>query len=175
MCAMNAHAVKVSCFGYRNQTNDDYFADSAFSNETALFHLSNGATMRICEHRDIGLPGRETFRIYGTKGSFEDDSWADKHKHTPVTLQEMRDPLPDEVAKAFAAAFPGKDFLGGHGGSHAYLAHEFVDAIAHGRTPAINAWEAARYVAAGAVAHKSALKDGERLKIPSFDPAPGKS
>jgi len=65
-------------------------------------------------------------------------------------------------------AHGGKDFYGGHGGSHAYLAHEFVDAVAHGRLPAINAWEAARYMAAGATAHKSALRDGEWLSVPDW-------
>ncbi|HUW56202.1 MAG TPA: hypothetical protein VMZ92_06170, partial [Planctomycetota bacterium] len=82
----------------------------------------------------------------------------------------MRDPLPTEVVEAFAG--PGKDFYGGHGGSHAYLVHEFVDAIAHERTPAINAWEAVRYMAAGVMAHKSALKDGEILDVPDWGDAP---
>ena len=34
----------------------------------------------------------------------------------------------------------------GHGGSHPYLVHEFVDAIMGGRQSAINAWEAVRYM-----------------------------
>lgn len=174
MCVMNAHAVKVSCFGTPN-TTDPFFADYAFSNETALFHLSNGATMRICEHREIGIPGRETFRIYGTKASFEDGNFLDKHKPTPHTVEQMRDPLPTDVASAFAAAYPGKDFYGGHGGSHAYLVHEFVTAIAHNRTPAINVYEAVRYMAAGVIAHKSALKDGELLTIPDWGNAPLRS
>ena len=47
-----------------------------------------------------------------------------------------------------------------HGGSHAYLVHEFVDAIAHDRIPAINVWEAAR-----AMAHKSALAGGVVMDV----------
>jgi hypothetical protein len=84
----------------------------------------------------------------------------------------MRDPLPDEVAQAFRAVSKTSDFYGGHGGSHAYLAHEFVDAIAHERTPAINVWEAARYMAAGVMAHQSALRDGELLDVPDWGDAP---
>jgi hypothetical protein len=84
----------------------------------------------------------------------------------------MRDPLPDEIVQAFRSVRKTSDFYGGHGGSHAYLAHEFVDAIAHERTPAINAWEAARYMAAGVMAHQSALRDGELLDVPDWGDAP---
>ena len=110
-----------------------------------------------------------------------------------VQTGEMRDPLPPEVLagmrEAVVAALElerakGKDAAplsqddidkrayGGHGGSHAYLVHEFVDAVASSRQPAINAWEAVRYMAPGAVAHKSAEKDGESLEIPDWGDAP---
>jgi len=168
---MRAHPVKVCAWGYVNRTGDPYFADDAFSNETALFQMSNGATMRICEYREIGHPERETFRIYGTLGSFENNTWTDKYTVTPLTIEEMRDPLPDEVVAAFRAATGRDDFYGGHGGSHAYLVHEFVDAVAHDRTPAINVWEAVRYMAAGAMAHKSALLGGAVLDVPDWGDA----
>ena len=96
----------------------------------------------------------------------------DKRKTTPLTIAEMRDPLPREVVEAFQACSEKSDFYGGHGGSHAYLAHEFVDAIAHDRTPTINVWEAVRYMAPGAMAHKSALRDGEVLDVPDWGDAP---
>ena len=171
---MNAHAVKVCAFGRANTTNDPYFPENgyAFSDETALFQMSNAATMRICEHREIGHAGREDFRIYGTQGSFERRQWVDKRAATPVTVEEMRDPLPEEVVAAWSEAKKTSDFYGGHGGSHAYLVHEFVDAVARGRTPAINVWEAARYMAAGAVAHKSALAGGAILDVPDWGGAP---
>ena len=63
---MGAHPVKVCAWGYANRSGDPFFADDAFSNETALFTMSNGDTMRICEYREIGHPEREIFRIYGT-------------------------------------------------------------------------------------------------------------
>ena len=171
---MRAHAVKVCCWGYANRTNDPYYVEhgEAYSNETGFFQMSNGATMRICEHREIAVPGRETFRVYGTRGSFENDQWLTNAQATPLTVDEMRDPLPTEVLEAFREVKKTSDVYGGHGGSHAYLAHEFVDAVAHGRTPAINAWEAARYMAAGAMAHKSALREGELLAVPDWGDAP---
>ncbi|NJN83063.1 MAG: Gfo/Idh/MocA family oxidoreductase [Caldilineaceae bacterium] len=110
---MGAHALKVCCWGYVNQTDDGYFIEdgAAFSNETALFYMSNGATMRICEHREIGHTEREIFRVYGTQASFENDTWVDKLSETPVSLAEMRDPLPDEVIEAFREVNQTSDFM----------------------------------------------------------------
>jgi len=62
---------------------------------------------------------------------------------------------------------------GGHGGSHAYLVHEFVSACVEGRPPRTNVWQAVRYLAPGIVAHQSALRDGELLSIPDWGDAPG--
>jgi predicted dehydrogenase len=171
MCVMNAHAVKVCAWGYLDPDRDPYFED-AFSNETALFTMSNGATMRICEYRQIGHPESEIFRIFGTQGSFKENSWLTKHDDKPLTIADMRDPLPDHVAEAFRNISQTSDFYGGHGGSHAYLVHEFVEAVAHQRTPAINVWEAVRYMAAGVMAHKSALRQGEIMDVPDWGDAP---
>ncbi|HOF86856.1 MAG TPA: Gfo/Idh/MocA family oxidoreductase [Armatimonadota bacterium] len=173
LSVMRAHPVKVCGWGTPVWTDDAYFHDGLFpfSNETALYQLSNGATMRICEHRHCGLI-RETFRVYGTEAAFENDTWIAKEQPTALTAAEMRDPLPPEVYAAFAAIDGNAGVYDGHGGSHAYLVHEFVDAIAHGRRPAINAWDAARYTAAGVMAHKSALKDGEVLAVPDWGDAP---
>ncbi|MBN1461746.1 MAG: Gfo/Idh/MocA family oxidoreductase [Armatimonadetes bacterium] len=172
ICVMGAHMVKVCAWPYYNRTGDEFFQHGP-SNETALFLLSNGATARICEYREIGHDGRECFRIYGTQGSFENDAWCDKHGATPVSVEEMRDPLPPEVVEAFREVAGGGDLYGGHGGSHAFLVHEFVDAIASGRRPAINAWEAVRYMAAGVAAHRSAMREGEVLEVPDWGDAPG--
>jgi predicted dehydrogenase len=172
ICVMGAHMTKVSAWAYYNRNDDPFFGNSP-SNETALFSMSNGAAVRICEYREIGIAGREIFRVYGTQGSFEHDAWCDKHGATPLTVDEMRDPLPPEVLGAFAGNRGDAGVYGGHGGSHAYLVHEFVDAIAHGRTPAINAWEAVRYMAAGVMAHKSAMREGELLDVPDWGDAPG--
>ncbi len=170
ICVMKAHAEKACAWGYRSRSGDEYFGD-AFSNETALFEMSNGATMRICEHREVGHTGQEAFRIFGTQASFKDAAWIDKEKRTQLSVEEMRDPLPPEVLQAFRVA-KGEGVYGGHGGSHAYLVHEFVDAVAQGRQPATNAWEAARYMAAGVMAHKSALRGGEVLDVPDWGDAP---
>jgi hypothetical protein len=173
---MKAHAVKVSCLGQEPISDDPFFQGrlGAFSNETAIFRMSNNSVMRICEHRECAV-GRETFRVYGTLCAFEHSKWVDKfnrENNKTLTVEEMRDPLPDEVLAAFQAINPDSDAYGGHGGSHAYLAHEFVDAIANDRHPLVNVWEAVRYMAAGVTAHKSAQADGEMLEVPDWGDAP---
>jgi hypothetical protein len=167
---MKARMVEVSAMGYI-MPNDDWFRTDTiwrnpFCNQVALFRMSNGAIARICEFRRIGHVGREGFRIYGTEASFEWDvsgaKWVTKTGWELVDPTVARDPLPEPLASN----------LGGHGGSHAYIVHEFVSACNEGRLPAINVWEAVRYFAPGVVAHQSAMRDGELLKIPDWGDPP---
>jgi predicted dehydrogenase len=57
----------------------------------------------------------------------------------------------------------------GHEGSHSFLTHEFIDALVHDRDPVIDVYESLACTVPGIVAHQSALKGGEALKIPQFD------
>jgi hypothetical protein len=57
----------------------------------------------------------------------------------------------------------------GHEGSHTFITHEFIDSLIHRRRPALDVYQAVAYTAPGIVAHQSALKGGEQLKVPSFD------
>ena len=175
---MKAHAVKATAWGWNPGQNPETMGN-AFADETAFFKMSNGSTMRICEYRKVGAPAREMFNILGSGACFYsggggrgEDRWLDLKSSTILTEEDMRDPLPEDVYKAFQARSQTGDVYGGHGGSHAYLANEFVDAIANGRQPAINAWEAVRYMVPGVMAHKSALKDGETLDVPDWGDAP---
>ena len=184
ICVMKAHALKATGYGYRNQNHDPFFDGYAFSNETALFQMSNGATVRICEFREVAgtIAESETFRILGTRGTFCEDQWKENQRTTPtdakpltvqkLTVDEMRDPLPPEVYDAFKNLNTSGGMYGWHGGSHAFLVNEFVSAVAEGRQPAINIWEAARYMAMGVMAHKSALRGGETLNVPDWGDAP---
>ncbi len=168
---MRTRALKVAAWGTLPPEGDEFFDDAAFSNETALFHLANGATMTVREHRKTGGPGEEVFSVEGTLANFEGSEgapgnhWHDRNGWKALTDAEMRDPLPSEVEKANRKNGYG---LGGHGGSHAYLVNEFVSAIAAGRAPAIDVIQAVRFMAAGAAAHKSALKDGAVMAVPDW-------
>lgn len=167
---MGAHMVEVSAQGY-TYPNDNWFREdtiykNVFSNEVALYRMSNGAIARIAEFRRVGHPGREGFRIYGTEASFENDvsgaKWATTDGWEYLDLKDAVEPLPELLASN----------LGEHGGSHAYLVHEFVDSVNNNRLPRINAWEAVRYMVPGIMAHKSACKGGELMKIPDWGDPP---
>jgi len=76
----------------------------------------------------------------------------------------MKD-LPDLARPALPPSVQG----GGHGGSHGPLMNEFITAILEDREPLVNVYEALAMTVPGVVAHQSALKDGETLKVPQYD------
>ncbi len=186
LSVMKARMTRVAAVGLA-VTGDDWWRKDTiygcpFADETAFFQVSNGAVARICEYRRIGHIGREGFQIFGADGSFihhlGPGMWMAKGERVArLTVEEMRDPLPEEVMAAYSQ---GKDEddngpFGGHGGSHAYLVHDFVTAVIEGPHTAVRAWEAARYLGAGVTAHKSAMIDGEWQNVAIWcdPPKPG--
>ncbi|GMV96057.1 MAG: Gfo/Idh/MocA family oxidoreductase [Phycisphaerae bacterium] len=57
----------------------------------------------------------------------------------------------------------------GHGGSWTFIVHEFIDALVHNRPPAIDIYEALAQTVPGIIAHQSALKGGELMKVPQYE------
>ena len=98
--------------------------------------------------------GGEKGRVRGQKGSMLEMAYDGSGKVSDLNL--AKPPLPPTVS------------AGGHGGSHGYLCEEFVTSLLKGRTPLVNIAWALNMTVAGIVAHQSALKDGELLKIPQF-------
>ncbi|MGD0090438.1 MAG: Gfo/Idh/MocA family oxidoreductase [Planctomycetota bacterium] len=150
--------VSVSCAGFRGaiahcQPDANQYRNP-FSDEAALFTTSEGGMSRMAVCWGICGAGGERGRVYGEKGSYETDRYRGLAKGLPDLA---RPPLP-----------PGVD-PGGHGGSHGHLANEFVTAILENREPLIDVYEALAMVVPGILAHQSALKDGETLKIPQFE------
>lgn len=184
LSVVGSHVEKVACLGTR-YPDDEWFREDTifncpFSNEIALMRLANGVTLRVSEMRRIAGPNYEGIQmVQGTDGIFYQVTegparWALRHEeYTEYTADEMRDPLPDDVAEAYGLHAEGESSYGGHQGSHPYLVNEFVQAIAAGRRPAIDAWAAARYLAPGVIAHKSAMKEGEWLPVPDWGDGPG--
>jgi hypothetical protein len=56
----------------------------------------------------------------------------------------------------------------GHEGSHTFITHEFVDAVLRKRKPAVDIHEAVAYTLPGIIAHQSALRGGEQMKVPQL-------
>jgi len=92
-------------------------------------------------------------RVHGQTGSFHDEYKGKLEKKLPDT---RRGGLP-----------PGVNY-GGHKGSQGPLMNEFVTAILEHRRPRVDVAQSLNMSVAGIVAHHSALRDGELLKIPQY-------
>lgn len=77
---IDEYATKVSCFGYRDNHEDEVFGkgknnwDNPFSNETALLQMSGGGVARVNEFRRAGIghkPSSYITCLYGDKGAYE--------------------------------------------------------------------------------------------------------
>ncbi len=150
----------VSCAGFRGnfpsiQPGANRY-NNPFSDEIALFRTSEGGASRMSKLRAVRGRIVETGRVFGERGWMDGTGYHGVAKGLPDTT---RPPLPPGV--------PG----GGHGGSHGLLADEFVTAILQDRDPLVNVYEALAMTVPGIVAHQSALKDGETLKVPQYDAA----
>jgi hypothetical protein len=97
--------------------------------------------------------GGETGRVFGEKGWMDGTEYRGAMKDLPDVT---RPPLPPGVR------------AGGHGGSHGQLMNEFVLAILEDRKPLVDVASALNMTVCGVIAHQSALKDGERLKVPQY-------
>ena len=147
---------EVSCMGIPSRVDHLLPANNIYKNpfgtEIALFRTSEGGMSRMAVSWDTPGYSGEMGRIRGQRGSFY-GKYEGLEKALPSVIHP---PLPPGVA------------AGGHGGSHGYLMNEFVTAILQNRTPLVNVAWSLNMTVAGIVAHQSALKDGELMKIPQF-------
>lgn len=156
ICVSNGSFTGVSCLGMPSNVehlkpeNNQY--KNPFGSEIALFRTSEGGMSRMAVSWDTPGDHGERGRVRGQKGSFYD-----KYEGLEKSLPNLeRPPLPPGVSG------------GGHGGSHGLLMDEFVSSILQNRKPLIDVAMALNLTVSGIVAHTSALKDGEWLKIPQY-------
>lgn len=147
----------VSCRGMPSVVKKFLPGNNAYNNrfgtEIALFRTSDGGMARMGVSWDTHVPGSETGRVYGQKGYMVGLNYRG----------EMKD-LPDLTRPAL----PPRVGPGGHGGAHGHLTNEFLSAVLQNRRPLVDIAAALNMTVAGVVAHQSALKDGETLKVPQF-------
>ena len=148
---------EVSCMGMpsvrRELQPENNRYQNPFGTEIAMFRTSEGGVARMGVSWDTPGYGGETGRVRGQKGSMNGMNF----QGTKQTLPDLaRPPLPPSVQP------------GGHGGSHGYLGHEMVMSILENRKPLVNVAWALNMTVAGIVAHQSASKDGQLMKIPQY-------
>ncbi len=171
---------------------------NSFSNETALCRMSDGSMARFNEFRRVGHPGTVGMSMYGTEGCYEEQvggqMWSTKDRSKSMDLTEMlrcggiredKDELMAKVtgsdgthlgvSRIHSVEHLPREFMGlpnGHNGSHQFLVHDFLSACDSGKLPPNDAWQAARYLVPGLIAHESALKGGALMEVPDLGDAP---
>lgn len=158
VCVTGGSFTEVACMATPSGIKDFQPANNRYANpfatEIALLRTSEGGMARMAVSWDTPGHGGEKGRVRGEKGSMEGMAYDGVGDLAGLTLAKPT--LPPGVSP------------GGHGGSHAYLMEEFIYSILQQRTPLVNIAWALNMTVAGIVAHQSAMKDGERMKIPQY-------
>lgn len=174
----------VSCMGWGDNSpllrNNIY--DNPFWNETAFFETDKGRPFRVEVNWKGAYQGAERAEWRGSEMSFfSSHGEGGEHKIVRVSQKKGQDDAgfvqeANLVESYQQPAWWKTDLLpkalqhnSGHDGSHTFITHEFIDALLNNRQPTVNIHEAIAYTAPGIVAHQSALKGGECMKIPNFD------
>ena len=175
----------VSCQGWGDDSpvleDNDY--NNPYWNEAALFRTDRGHAFRLCVWWLGAFRFAQRAEWIGSKMSL---FMQQANGEEPVIVRtpqkeetnSKRRPQEHGTTEPFEPpVYWNTDLLpeplrhkSGHWGSHCFLTHEFIDAIASDRKPSIDLYEALAYTAPGIVAHDSALRKGELMKIPSFSP-----
>jgi len=181
----------VSCFGsgtIREELHQHY--GSTFAVETAHIKFKD-SDLSAHVYRslfDTARQYRESFEVYGSKKAVE---WpliegdplvvhtAKKEEHEipePVKCPDYAHLLPEPIQHFTTGGVYDEDdnqhlsFTqgAGHGGSHPHLVHEFISALVEGRRPFPDVRQSANITCVGILAHESALKGGELIRLPEF-------
>ncbi len=175
---------EVSCVGWGDESpllkNNPY--NNPFWNETAFFKTGKGNPFRVEVNWRGALRSVERGEWRGDRMSFF-SALQEGQEHTIVRSADTmgqddagfqhKQPVVEQYEQPKwwqTDILPGPlRHNSGHDGSHTFITHEFIDALISNRSPEVNIHEALAYTAPGIVAHQSALKGGECMKVPGFD------
>ncbi|MGD1103031.1 MAG: Gfo/Idh/MocA family oxidoreductase [Terriglobia bacterium] len=179
--------VEVEAIGWGNGhpilATNEY--GNPFWNTTGFFKTSGGHSSRISVFWHIAAREVERGVIYGDRMSYimsrpegSPDTVVQIHQEGKTVIDANG--YPEGVVKSEAyeepthweVLPPPMRVQTGHGGSHTFLTHEFIGSIVEDRWPTVNVYEAVAYTLPGIVAHQSALRGGEHLKIKDYGVAP---
>ncbi len=186
-----SEAEYVSCFGsgtIRDEMHAHYNSPFAVQTTHIKFKDSDVSAQVYRSLFDVARQYRESFEVYGSKKSVEWPLIEGKplivhtgNKPEPEIPEEVNCPdfaklLPEEIQPFTTGGVYDSDdnqhlsFTqgAGHGGSHPHLVHEFVDSLRNNHQPYPNAIQSANITCVGILAHESALKGGEIIKLPAF-------
>jgi hypothetical protein len=176
---------EVVCHGWGDESPvlKDNPYKNPFWNQSATFKTNHGHTFRMNIWWKGAHHGTERANWIGTKMSLYGPH---PHGLRPVIVRVADELEQDDAGFDRSAAviepyeqpqWWASDMLPeplrirtGHDGSHAFLTHEFIDALICQRRPLIDIYEALACTVPGIIAHESALRGGELMPIPQYDP-----
>jgi len=182
----------VSCFAsgtIREEMHGCYGSPYAVESCHIKFKDSDLSGLVYRSLFDVARQYRESFEVYGDKKAVE---WPliegeELVVHTAkkpepeipekVTCPDFAHLLPDEIAPFTTGGVyggeEGEEHLSftqgaGHGGSHPHLVHQFVELLLGRGEGYPNAVQSANITCTGILAHESAQKGGEIVRLPEF-------
>ena len=174
---------KVSCLGWGSGdhpclTENRY--DNPFWNESALMRTDKGHMHRcnifwlVAAHGERCQWLGRNASLYMAKHGVHESLL--RHRMGPPTTSRYDLPKQKGGPIEIPAYWKTSDMLppkmrhrSHHGDSATFISAEFINALVEDREPAIDLYESLAMTVPGIVAHQSALKDGEQLKVPQFD------
>lgn len=157
-CVTGESFTEVSCMGIPSVVDhlkpENNVYKNPFGTEVAMFRTSGGGMSRMVVSWDTPGYHGEMGRVRGDKGSMINTDFQGIVDIKGIELRKP--PLPATVDP------------GGHGGSHGYLSNEFIHSILEDRKPLVDIKWALDMTVSGIVAHHSAMKGGELMKIPQY-------
>jgi predicted dehydrogenase len=171
--------VKVSCLGWRGDTPElrecpaytDNAYNNPFYNQTSLLQTNQGHMCRHSEFRRCVSHG-ERAQWFGDQATLYMSSpiHGDLISYRGKALEpKAQDPLIPQYWKSDMLP-EAMRHESGHGGSAVFISAEFINALLEDREPTVDVYEALAMTVPGLVAQQSALKDGEQMSVPQFDP-----
>ncbi len=159
--------------------------ENPFWNTTGFFKTSGGHSARISVFWHVAAGGTERAQFFGDRLSYimERPEGARNMvcrigKDGKTVMDANHYPEGDVSQEAFTQPNHFEKLPEpmrvetGHGNSHTFITHEFIRSIVEDRFPSVNAWEALAYTLPGIIAHQSALRGGEVMKIRDYGAAP---
>ncbi len=162
--------VEVSCQGtapFDERQRRPNGIGNIFNSEVGLFRTRRGGVCRIII---CGSQG-EYLEAGRLRGEYAGYDWHNGRSDGFVGDAEGKRRLDEAKSRGLRTrkpSLPPGVSPGGHGGSHGYLADDFIDAILRGRKPAVGVIDALNMTVPGYYAHLSATKGGETMKIPQY-------
>ena len=152
-----------------------------FWDTTAFFKTSGGHCSRISVFWHVAAGETERGGIYGSLMSYimerpegSPNTVISINKDGKTVIDANGYPEGDVKIAAYEEPThwellpPSMRVPAGHGGSHTFLTHEFISSIVEDRWPTVNVYEAIAFTNPGIIAHQSAKRGGEPLKIKDY-------